>query len=38
MILLDMIGSKDLKIQFPPNSDNTLIQITNSIINKLNYQ
>lgn len=38
MILLDMIGSKDLKIQFPPNSDNKLIQITNSIINKLNYQ
>ena len=38
MILLDMIGSKDLKIQFPPNSDNELIQITNSIINKLNYQ
>lgn len=38
MILLDMIGYKDLKIQFPPNSNNQLIQITNNIIRELNYQ
>lgn len=38
MILLDMIGYKELSIQFPPNSNSKLIAITNQIINNNSYQ
>lgn len=38
MILLDMVGYKDLSIQFPPNSNMELIAITNQIINAKSYQ
>lgn len=37
MILLDMIGAKNLNIQFPKNSNKFLINTTFNIINKLNY-
>lgn len=38
IILADMIGYKNLKIQFPINSDNKLIQLTNQIIKNLHYE
>lgn len=38
MILLDMIGYRDLSIQFPPNSNIDLINITNQIIRSNSYQ
>lgn len=37
MICLDMIGSKNLHIQFPKNSNKNLIDLTFNIINNLNY-
>lgn len=37
MILADMIGSTDLNIQFPANSNKDLINTAFNIINKLNY-
>lgn len=38
MILLDMIGYKDLYIKFPVNSNDQLVQLTQKIIQRLDYR
>lgn len=37
MLLLDMIGAKNLQIQFPKNCNNTLIDLALNIAHENNY-